>query len=248
MDNIQNLIDLGLTLNEARIYYSLLKLKNGSIDEIAKRADIHRRNVYDTLERLQQKGLITQIISSKTLLFSAVDPEKLNEIVEEKQTSLNMILPGLDKLYKHNQPTQTTAVYKGVGGLKSYIRLMLKVNKTNYTIGGKGSWFDPRITKFVISAEEKWREQKQQSYDIYDAEIEKFPEVLKYVGGKYKFLPKKYSTKSQIDIFGDYVAIYSGIGPKAFEDEISIFVLKDKEMAEDYRKWFQLLWDLLPNN
>ena len=247
MNNIQNLIDLGLTLNEARIYYSLLKLKKGSIDEIAKSADIHRRNVYDTLERLQQKGLITQIISSKTLLFSAVDPEKLKEMIEEKQNSLNLVLPGLNKLYADNSLPQTAVVYKGVGGLKSYIRLVLKENKTNYSIGGKGSWFDPRILKFVISAENKWREQKQKSFNIYDAEIKKHPEVLKYIGGKHKYLPKKYSSKSQIDIFGDYVAIYSGINPKHFDDEISIFVLKDKQMAEDYKKWFDLLWELLPN-
>jgi predicted DNA-binding transcriptional regulator len=248
MDYAKNLEDLGLTPNEARIYYSLLKLKHGSIDGIAKSANIHRRNVYDTLERLQQKGLIHQVVSSKTLLFSPVEPEKLNEIVQEKQNSLNMILPALNKIFKEDELPQTAVVYKGVGGLKSYIRLVLKTNETNYTIGGKGSWFDPRIVKFVISAEKKWREQKQKSCDIFDAEIKKYPEVPKYIGGKFKYLPKKYSSKSQIDIFGDYVAIYSGIGPKGFDDEISIFVLKDKQMAADYKKWFQLLWDLLPNN
>lgn len=247
MNYIQNLIELGLTLNEARIYYALIKIKRGSIDEISKSADIHRRNVYDTLERLQQKGLITQVVSSKTLLFSPVDPEKLNEIVESQQKSLTSILPGLNKLYNEDPLPQTAVVYKGVGGLRSYIRLVLKTNQNNYTIGGKGSWFDPRIRKFATSAGKKWAQSKKVSWTIYDAKIEQCPEVLKHVGGKYKFLPEKHSSNSQIDIFGDYVATYSGISPKGFDDEISIFVLKDRQMAKDYKKWFKLLWELLPN-
>ncbi|MDD4989910.1 MAG: hypothetical protein PHW31_01210 [Candidatus Pacebacteria bacterium] len=48
-----------------------------------------------------------------------------------------------------------------------------------------------------------------------------------------------------MDIFGDYVAIYSGVGTKALGQDITIFILKDKTLAQDCKKWFQFMWDNL---
>jgi hypothetical protein len=136
--------------------------------------------------------------------------------------------------------------FKGTGGLKNYINLVLKTAKSIQTIGGKGTWFDPRIATFAKKADQQYKSLKIKSKVIYDQEFKKQIEALKTVGGEYKFLPAKYSSNSQVDIFGDYVAIYSGVNIKSLEKDITIFILKDKTLAEDYLKWFEFMWDLLP--
>jgi len=42
------------------------------------------------------------------------------------------------------------------------------------------------------------------------------------------------------------VGIYSGIGIKEVEGDITIFILKDKTLAQDYKKWFDFMWQSLP--
>src|SRR3990167_7311692 len=81
---------------------------------------------------------------------------------------------------------------------------------------------------------------------IYDDSVRNHPEVIKAIGGENKFMTKEFSTESSIDIFGDYVAIYSGINPKQLDDEITIFILKDKSLARDYMKWWKFMWSVLP--
>lgn len=246
MDITETLIQIGLTLNEARIYNALLELKKGSIDEISKKANIHRRNVYDTVQRLLDKGLISQLLSEKTLIFSPVDPHKLEEIIEERSRALKEILPDLARRYEKGVINQFACIYKGVGGLKNLINLILKEEKEVYGIGSKGTWFDPRIKDFSSRAGKTWVEKEIKRHLIYDAEIKEHEEVIKTIGGEYKFLPEKYSSGSSVDIFGDYVAVYSGVNIKELDQDITIFIFKDKTLAEDYRKWFQLIWDLLP--
>jgi len=73
------------------------------------------------------------------------------------------------------------------------------------------------------------------------------PEILKLVGKPYKFFPKKYSSPTMVDIFGDYVVTFAGAEPgKLYEDPI-IFVLKSKLLADGYRQFFQFMWDFCPD-
>ncbi|MEK7579196.1 MAG: helix-turn-helix domain-containing protein [Patescibacteria group bacterium] len=242
----QVLKDIGLTPNESKIYKSLLELKRASIWSISKHAEIHRRNTYDAIQRLIHKGLAFQVLPKKILTYAPVHPDKLREILDERVQNLENALPGLIKKYKNVVTSQSVYVYKGIGGLKNYIALELSVGKPIYGLGSKGSWFDPRIKNFVRHAVKKYSLLRLKNKIIYDASIKEFPEITRAVGGEYKFLPKELSTESSIDIFGNYVAIYSGINPKGLSDDITIFVLKDKTLAQDYIKWWNFIWNTLP--
>ena len=53
--------NLGLSKNEARIYETLLKEGESPVGFLAVKSGVHRRNVYDTLNRLIEKGLAFEI-------------------------------------------------------------------------------------------------------------------------------------------------------------------------------------------
>ena len=237
---------LGLSPNEAKIYKALLELKNANIWNISTHAQIHRRNTYDAIQRLMNKGLAYQILPKKTLTYAPVHPEKLREIVEEKQKELESVMPGLVRRFSEINIEQTIYVYKGIGGLKNFIDLIIREKRDIYGIGSKGTWFDPRIRNFATRAQKKYIKAGITSHLIYDQNLEGHPEVIKIVGGNKKFLPQKYCGGSSVDIFGDYVAIYSGVGVKSLEQDITIFILKDKTLAKDYMRWWHFIWDMLP--
>lgn len=240
------LISIGLTPNEAKIYRALLELKEATIGDISTYANIHRRNAYDAIERLIKKGLAYQILPKRFMTYAPTHPSKLKEMVEEKNKGFEHSLPSLIKKFDRLNPTQAIYVFKGVAGLKNYIDLELKVGKKIYGIGSKGSWFDPRIKNFAKRANDQYRTKKIESQIIYDFELKKYPEIISRVGKNYKFLPKEFSTGSSIDIFGDYVAIYSGVNVAGLDEDITIFILKDKTLAKDYLKWFNFMWHHLP--
>ena len=54
------LSELGLTQNEIKIYLALLDIGESLAGTIAENSGIHRRNVYDSLERLIKKGFVSK--------------------------------------------------------------------------------------------------------------------------------------------------------------------------------------------
>ena len=121
---------------------------------------------------------------------------------------------------------------------------ILKEKKTVHFIGAKAFWLDPRL-KYVLKNFEKERKELGIEFKhIFDYEVKtQKPEILKIVGKPYKFLPQKYSSQTAVDIFGDYVVTFVGVGVGELQQEPLQFVLKSKELANGYRKFFQFMWD-----
>ena len=57
--DITVLFEAGLTVNEAKVYIALLERGSSAVNDITKASGVHRVNVYDVIERLQTKGLIS---------------------------------------------------------------------------------------------------------------------------------------------------------------------------------------------
>ena len=57
--NEEILVDLGLSPNEAKAYISLLNIGMTTITNVAKDCNLHRSNVYDSIKKLIDKGLVS---------------------------------------------------------------------------------------------------------------------------------------------------------------------------------------------
>jgi len=239
---------IGLTPNETKIYQTLLETGETTVGEIARVGKIHRRNVYDAINRLIEKGLVFQILTKGENIYQAVDPAKLLELIKEKEDRLLKILPDLQKTYEAKPKVQEAFVYKGVEGFKNYLRDILRLKQDVFFVGAKGLWFDPKLKTFLKSFLVEAKRLEINYKHIFDIEVkDQVPEVLKEVGEPYKFFPPKYSTKACIDIFGDHVVTFTGLGPGQIDEDIRLYVLIDDELADSYRTWFQYMWDTLPN-
>ncbi len=91
-----------------------------------------------------------------------------------------------------------------------------------------------------------WKEKERlgiQSKILFDNGVKEMPEVIATNNSDHKFLPEGYSTNSVIDIFGDKVVMFTGIGLGKFNSDITIFVIVSQELADSYRTWFEMIWD-----
>ncbi|MFA6601299.1 MAG: helix-turn-helix domain-containing protein [Candidatus Paceibacterota bacterium] len=237
---------LGLSPNEGRIYEALLERGEASISDISVAAKIHRRNAYDAMQRLINKGLCFQIFSTTENLYNAVDPDKLTEILAERQEKLATALPFLKKKFGQRFAPEEAYIYRGFEGQKNIWRDVLRVGQDSYFIGAKGGWFDPRLETARNAFFKEANRKKIKFIQLFDHEIKsQIPEFPKHFPGKlsYRFLPKKYSTNSAIHIFGDYVVTYTGLTIAKISDEVVFFVIHSKSLAESYRTWFTYMWE-----
>ncbi|MCB9799098.1 hypothetical protein H6758_05250 [Candidatus Nomurabacteria bacterium] len=239
--------EVGLTPNESKIYESLLHQSEASVSQISVKSGVHRRNVYDALSRLTDKGLVFPIFQKGENTYKAVSPDKLVEILDEKRQRIDRILPDLRHLHDSDPKKDAAFIYKGLEGFKNYMRDLVRVSEDTYFLGAKALWFTPGIEKYYLTNFVQTAEKKGLKYfTLYDPRVKKeCPQAIVEIRGEYKFLPKQYPTPGVVDIFGDYVVTFTSIDIGNFGEDGTIFVMVNPELAQTYRTWFQLIWDLV---
>lgn len=243
--NIEVYETLGLSPNEAKIYETLVEHGESTVSEIAVSAQIHRRNAYDAIQRLIDKGLCFQILSTTENKYNAVDPDKLIELLKEKEDALQAIVPELKKKFAERLAPEEAYIYRGLEGQKNIFREVLRVGEDSYFIGAKGGWYDPRIETSRKAFFREANRKKIKFIQLFDHEaIDQMPNFPKHFEGilEYRILPEKYSTNSAIHIFGDYVVTYTGLFVGKLSDNNVFFVIKSRDLAESYRTWFWYMW------
>ncbi len=236
--------EIGFSKNEARVYEALLQIGEASVQEISNRSRVHRRNVYDSMQKLLEKGLVLEVFIKGDKHFKAVNPRRLLELLEEKEERINSVLPEMQAKYESIGDKEEAYLYRGIEGFKNYLQDILKTKETVYFIGAKGFWLDPRLKYFLPKFQRERKKLGIKFFHIFDSEVKKEkPEILKLVGKQYKFLPKEYSSLTAVDIFGPFVVNFVGVRPGELSDEPIQFVLKSRRLADGYRKFFQFIWD-----
>jgi sugar-specific transcriptional regulator TrmB len=239
--------ELGLSPNEIKIYEALLTYGGSGVSTIALRAKIHRRNVYDTINRLLEKGLVYEVHSQSEVVYEPVEPTKLLEIAQEKVKRVEQALPKLTTAFHAKKTPERVYIYKGLEGMKNYLRETLTVGKDVYVMGAKGAWFDPRVETYMTNYIAETRRRKMGYYILYDPDVaQKMPEAPGKSATKFKYLPKGASTRSSFIVFGDYVVSFSGLTVGKWDDDLTIFVTVSPNLANAYRSWWKMIWDMLP--
>jgi sugar-specific transcriptional regulator TrmB len=236
--------DIGLSPNESRVYEALLKTGESSVQDISLKSKVHRRNVYDSLNKLMEKGLASEVFVKGEKNFKATNPRRFVELLKEKEEKVNKILPEMQSKYEAVEEKEEAYLYKGIEGFKNYLQDILKTKETVYFIGAKAFWLDERLKHYLPHFDRERKKLGIKFMHLFDYEVkEQKPEILKLVGKPYKFLPKEYSSRTAVDIFGDYVVTFVGVKPGQLEEEPMMFVMKSKKLSEGYKKFFQFMWD-----
>ena len=226
----------GLTHNESLVYQALLSLGPSLAGQISRKTGLHRRTVYDTTEMLIKKGLIGYIVKNNRKLFEPASPQRFLEILEEKENLIKDMLPEMLLNYQQTKEKQETNFYKGNQGLKTVFEDQLETGKEILVLGASPLAYE--ILQFYF----KWFDKKRKQHKIKTKIIfnkTKEKEKLNIPLSEIKYLPQKYSSPLAVNIYGNKVAIilWSKENPLAI-------VIKNKEISEGYKKYFELLWKI----
>jgi sugar-specific transcriptional regulator TrmB len=238
--NTEILEDLGLSYTEVKVYLALLKLGSALAGEITRNSEINRTNVYDALERLIQRGLVTYSLSANRKVFEPVNPLRLKEILKEKELKLNSIIPELDSKYKESKQKEEAIIFKGKKGIKSVFEDILKEKKELLVYGGE-SKFEEMFPAYRKEWNKERARLKINVRIIYNEQVrhKKKHEGMKLID--MRFVSKTYEFPSTVMIYGEKVVTV------VWTELPFAFMIKSKEAARSNYNFFDLLWKIAKN-
>lgn len=242
MKEVEIMQKIGLTDNEIKIYLSLLKIGSSLASKIVDETKLNRTYIYDRLDKLLDKGLVSYVIKSGKKYFNAVPPDKLLYILEKKEfeikdekRQLKKILPDLLSLAKKTEDI-SIEVFKGMGGLKSITEDILREKKDLFVIGFTGAlarelkYFYPQFQKRRVELGIKRK-------ILADHNMRKSP-LLEKPLTECRFIPETYQSPSGMWVYGDKTTIFLP------EKEIYCILIRSKKVAQLYKNYFDILWKI----
>lgn len=236
--------ELGLTKNESKVYLFLLKQGETTTGAIIKETGIANSRVYESLNSLIEKGLVSYNVQKEGKHFIAEDPKKFIEIEEAREKKIKELIPGLVSLKNSEQKETTTAVYEGYEGFKTAFKKIIDdcpVRGQIDIIGfSQPAHASDSLKLFLENINLRCVQKKQKLRFLLD-ESGKFwqgkdREKMKY--NEVKYLPKGYITPAAMDIFEEYVYIF------LWEEKPFVFMIKNKVIAESFKTYFNLMWGI----
>ncbi|MBI2631943.1 helix-turn-helix domain-containing protein, partial [Candidatus Pacearchaeota archaeon] len=124
--NFEILKKIGLSEGEIKVYNALFEIGITSINNIHEKVGIDRRNIYDILNKLIEKGLVSYIEENGKRVFRTSNPDKILSYIEEKKSSLDeiktevmKIIPVMQDIFKSKKQKLFAELFKGAEGMKA---------------------------------------------------------------------------------------------------------------------------------
>jgi sugar-specific transcriptional regulator TrmB len=243
-----HLQDVGFTEGEERVYIALLRLGPSSTGPIAKEAGVSRSKLYEILEKLARKGVVSHYQRNNVKTFAAARPERILDYIDHKEKELQQqktlfshSLPYFEGIIGKNESTRDAQVFEGMEGIKTVRETALEYMKSGeimYYFGNSKSSHE-----HVLGYWDDWNnrrvKKKLWAYIIYNQDAKEFGERRKkWKYTKVKYLPKAASSPAWIEIYGDVTAL-------ALKEETPMSVVfNNKLVAQSFKTYFNILWDV----
>lgn len=237
---------LGLAKNEAEVYLALLEIGQTTTGAIIKKLGIHRNIVYESLDKLEKKGLVTKTIMSGKMHFQITSPEKLLEIEKERIVIAQNVVTDLKKIQRKEK--QEITVHQGIKEMKDVKFNIMKESprdSTVYYINAVGKKYFKAVDSFKNKLEELRNERNiHQKLLVSAIDYNECQEDLKKTGidmvnSEWKSMPSDFRSPASTLVYLDKVIFQILSDP----ENPTLISIKNKDLADSYKAYFEMLWD-----
>lgn len=240
---IKILQDIGLSENEARVYYSALSLGSSTIVNIARNANMKRTTVYTIIESLKQMGLMHITMRGLKKLYEAADPAQLELILEQRRNEIKKYLPDFSALHHMEGNNSFVKYYEGLTAVKSLYEESLKQIK-------------PHEDYLVITNQEQWLQLDERFFMHYikkraklnintrllfqdSATARQHKRLEKNFHETVKILPPGTALEIDMVLIPNRLIIHQLVPP------IMAIVIENKSVIKMQRELFEIIWQSL---
>jgi predicted DNA-binding transcriptional regulator len=242
MDLINSLCELGFSKNEAKVYSTLVRRRQATAEEIARTSGIQRRTVYDLLDGLIQKGVVSFVNDGKRKFFKSASKSALTDILKKRVLHLNQIEKYLSESDAGSESYESVSaeVYRGVEGVKTVMRDILETKQPWYNLGSTGK--GPAILSGFANMFQRKRVRAKIPLKILvvnsAAGLKRGRELVGFGSVAVRVLPTQSGPPHTIWVYGDNAAILLVDVSQPY-----LILIRNPTIAESFRCYFRLLWE-----
>ena len=235
------LVELGLTENEARVYFAALSLGPATVLRIASAAETKRTTVYSVVESLKQKGLMAVEVRGFKKLYTAENPEKLESMLETRRERFRTALPEFAALYNLKGGESFIKYYEGLEAVKSVYEGLIRDVRSHedyLIISDQQQWMGLDEKYFKNFVERRAKLNINIRLLLQDSESAR--EAKKFernYNETIKILPPKTALTTNLVIIPRRIVIHQLIPP------VMAIVVENKSVIQLHRELFEIIWN-----
>src|SRR3989338_591504 len=235
------LVQLGLTEGESKVYLALLEIGSSTVGPVISKSKVAHSNIYEILDRLIEKGIVSYIVKSKTKYFQAASPSNIKLYLDKREKEIHQhkkdfsqLLPELNDLQDNHQK-QESEVFIGKKGLRTaYEKLVSGAKKdeedTFFYIHDKK--YAEEADLFYYSIQDILKKVSLRGISDKNGRTSDFLKKVKFISMRYTDFP----TPGNIEVCGDKTLIVS------WEAPIVGTLIHSSSIANNFRKYFEEVW------
>lgn len=231
----RDLEKLNYTVNESKVYLTLIKLGPSFAGRISKEAHLDRSSTYNALKSLIQIGVVSTFYENKRTIYVPENPKKILDYYQEKEEIAKKIIPGLQEQFNFKKLKSSVKLFQGFKGLKTIFQDILDSSgeKSTYFVVGSEGHFSEKMP-YYAPIFLKRKEQKRINTKILIREGREKKNNNKYT--EYKTTPSKTESPVTINIYADKVAIF------VWEENVQAILIENENVSKTLKDYFEFMW------
>lgn len=246
------LVKLGLTENEAKVYMGLCQYPNSTAAGIARKLNMDKSSTYRAMDELERQGLAVPNPTEDGTLFTPLNPQKLELLLEKKRDELKRqedeLKTLIDELVLRSKSSSSTYI-KTYSGINAHIDMMEKslevVDKIIYE-----KWYmdnpifrDEDYQKYVYNfVKKRVRKKIELKYLVDSKGVRGFDDIMRTSKKLFKEVrinPKDADIIHSYRIFDDTTEIVT------FDknEDVIVIEINDKLVTELMLSQFKFIWN-----
>ncbi len=236
---------IGLTEGETKVYLALLKIGETSVGSIGRESKVSKSKMYDILDKLIDKGLVSYITRDGIKQFSPNSPHAIIDLVMKQEQELIQTKIQAQHLAKEleaqeqQKPVRLAEIIEGLQGLKAIREELIGQLKKGDEFLVLGA---PRV------ANEKWEawflefHKRREARGIrmriiYNSNAREYGEKRKqFTKTHVRYLTNNMISPVWLDIYTDSVLFIFTL------HQTLAVVIRNKELAQSFKAYFDIIW------
>lgn len=245
METLTQLLQLGLSENEAKVYLAALELGPTTVMQVSQKAEINRPTAYVQIDNLMEMGLMSSYTSGKKRYFTVEHPERLRdllkikekEIVEQKKY-LKEILPELQALFLTTKERPKVRFYEGREGILTMTHDVFKTKQKKILAIYPFDLYNKLFNEQERKEFEHIRKQRKIKVQSLYTRTEGLFTTPPPATIEDRYIPQDlFPITATINIYDNKIAAYAARG------KLIGVIIESKEITDTLRAIFSLAWE-----
>ena len=236
------LLSLGLSIHEAEAYLYLSQHGKCRAGDLIKETGIHRHLIYQALDALTTRRLVTKTTHNGVFHFQITDPIHLRDSIREQGLIADRVIDTLKE--RERLTEQEIIVYEGEDALRTFSlknAASLSPGECIHVLGSGGQRFENAMGKQALKAYLQEIDKRQGGVRTLMYKRQTFtPETLALMqrmkNTQIRILPFELTSAANVVFTNKSVAF------QIFEYPYSVVEVRNTHLVEAYKNYFQLLW------